>query len=242
MTPGAEVNENEALTAIAGVSNMTVHDSRRIDRMKLKGILITAIIAVFATAAMAQMEKDKLKNPAALNEKAPDVYKANFDTSAGTFVIEVHRDWDPSGADRFYNLVKNGFYDDCRFFRVVPNFMVQFGINGDPAVAGAWMKAPFKDEKVKQGNRRGYVSFAKPGMPNSRTTQVFINFKDNSDALDSQGFSAFGQVTTGMNVVDKIYSGYGQNANQQMIQTQGNEYLKKSFPKMDYIKKATIAQ
>jgi len=210
--------------------------------MKFKGLVIAALISAFAVSAMAQAEKDKLKNPAGLNEKAPDVYKASFDTSAGTFVIEVHRDWDPSGADRFYNLVKNGFYDDCRFFRVVPNFMVQFGINGDPALSNTWMNARFKDEKVKQSNKRGYVSFAKPGAPNSRTTQVFINFKDNSDSLDSQGFSAFGQVTTGMNVVDKIYSGYGQDPNQQMIQTQGNEYLKKSFPKLDYIKKATIVQ
>lgn len=209
--------------------------------MRFKGIFIAAIIVAFVSTAMAQTE-NKLKNPASFNEKAPDMYKANFETSAGNFTIEVHRDWDPSGADRFYNLVKSGFYDDCRFYRVVPNFMVQWGINGDPTVAAAWMNARFKDEKVKQGNRRGYVSFAKPQAPNARTTQVFINFKDNSDALDSQGFSAFGQVVNGMNVVDKLYGGYGGNLNQQMIQTQGNEYLKKSFPKMDYIKKATIAQ
>jgi peptidyl-prolyl cis-trans isomerase A (cyclophilin A) len=210
--------------------------------MKFKGILIAVIMSAFVVSAMAQSEKDKLKTPAALNEKAPDTYKANFDTSAGTFVIEVHRDWDPSGADRFYNLVKSGFYDDCRFYRVVPNFMVQWGINGDPTVAAAWMNARFKDEKVKQGNRRGYVSFAKPQAPNARTTQVFVNFKDNTDSLDPQGFSAFGQVTNGMNVVDKLYGGYGGNLNQQQIQAGGNEYLKKTYPKMDYIKKATIAQ
>src|SRR5215472_16668115 len=110
--------------------------------MKSKAVVLIAAIAMFAVAAGAQTAK-KLTSPATFNEKAPDAYKASFDTSAGTFVVEVHRDWDPSGADRFYNLVKGGFYDDCRFFRVVPNFMVQFGINGDPAVAGAWMKAPF---------------------------------------------------------------------------------------------------
>lgn len=206
----------------------------------LASIFLPALLLTAAgSSAVAQ---SPLSNPAALREQAPATYKARFDTTKGVFVVEVTRAWAPKGADRFYNLVKNGFFDNVRFFRVISGFMVQFGINGDPAVASAWMNARFKDEKVKQGNRRGYVSFAKPGMPNARTTQVFINFKDNSDALDAQGFSAFGQVTNGMNVVDKIYSGYGQNANQQMIQTQGNEYLKKSFPKMDYIKKATIAQ
>lgn len=210
--------------------------------MKSKTLVLVAIVGLFATVAAAQTGGNKLMNPAALTEKAPDVFKANFDTSAGAFVIEVHRDWDPSGADRFYNLVKSGFYDECRFFRVVPNFMVQFGINGDPGVSAAWMNAHFKDEKVKQGNKRAYVSFAKPAAPNMRTTQVFINFNDNSQSLDPQGFSAFGQVTSGMNVVDKIYSGYGQNPNQGLIQSQGNAYLTKSFPKLDYIKKATIAQ
>ena len=211
--------------------------------MKLGTIVVVAIIGMFAIAAAGQTGGNKLMNPAALNEKAPDVFKANFDTSAGPFVIEVHRDWDPSGADRFYNLVKSGFYDECRFFRVVPDFMVQFGINGDPAVSAAWMNARFKDEPVKQGNKRGYVVFAKPSAPaNARTTQIFINFNDNSQSLDPQGFSAFGRVTSGMNVVDKIYSGYGQNPNQGLIQSQGNAYLTKSFPKMDYVKKATIAQ
>src|SRR5579884_3941513 len=198
-----------------------------------KTLAVMTLIVAFAAAAAAQTGGNKLLNPAALNEKAPDVYKADFDTSAGKFVIEVHRDWDPSGADRFYNLVKSGFYDGCRFFRVVPNFMVQFGINGDPNVAKAWMNAHFKDEKVKEGNKRGYVSFAKPQAPNARTTQVFINFKDNSSMLDSQGFSAFGKVTSGMDVVDKINSQYGQNPNQQLIQTQGNAYLNKEFPKLD---------
>jgi len=178
--------------------------------------------------------------PESLTEQAPDSYKARFEASSGTFVIEVHRDWDPSGADRFYNLVKSGFFDECRFFRVVPGFMVQFGINGNPEVAAAWMQARFKDEPVKRGNKRGSISFAKPAAPNSRTTQVFINFVDNSRHLDSQGFSAFGEVISGMEAVDNINSEYGQSPNQGLIQAQGNEYLTKMFPALDYVKKATI--
>ena len=180
-----------------------------------------------------------LKNPSALKERAPAVYKAKFDTSAGVFVIEVHSDWAPNGADRFYNLVKNGFYDNCRFFRVVPGFMVQFGINGDPSVQRNWVNATIPDDPVKQGNARGFITFAKSAAPNSRTTQVFINFKDNS-FLNRQGFSPFGKVITGMEVVDKIYSGYGEQPDQGRIQAEGNAYLTKAFPKLDYIKKATI--
>jgi len=199
---------------------------------------------MFTLIATAQTGGGKLTNPAALNEKAPDVFKANFDTSAGPFVIEVHRDWDPFGAARFYNLVKNGFYDEARFYRVVPNFMVQWGFNADPAVTAKWSgpEARIKDSPVKQGNKRGYVTFAKPGMKDARTTQLFINFADNSQSLDPQGFSAFGRVISGMNAVDKIYSGYGEQPQQGMIASQGNAYLTKSFPKLDYIKKATIEQ
>ncbi len=180
----------------------------------------------------------KLTNPAALNEKAPDTYKAKFETSKGDFVVEVTRAWAPHGADRFYNLVKNGFYDEDRFFRVVPGFMVQFGINGDPAVARAWRTATIPDDPVKQSNKRGYITFATSG-PNSRTTQVFINFADNA-GLDRQGFAPFGQVTSGMDVVDKINSSYGESPSQQHIQMEGNAYLNKEFPKLDYVKKATI--
>jgi peptidyl-prolyl cis-trans isomerase A (cyclophilin A) len=182
-----------------------------------------------------------LKNPASLKETAPATYKANFDTSAGAIVIEVHRDWAPLGADRFYNLVKNGFFDNARFFRVVPNFMVQFGMNADPAVTAAWQGATLKDEPTKETNKRGYVTFAKTGAPNSRGTQVFINFKDNG-FLDSQGFAPFGQVVSGMDVAEKITSQYGESPNQGRITAEGNAYLTKEFPKLDYIKKATIAK
>jgi peptidyl-prolyl cis-trans isomerase A (cyclophilin A) len=177
--------------------------------------------------------------PAGLKERAPDVYKAKFETSAGAFVIEVHAAWAPNGADRFYNLVKNGFYDGCRFFRVLPGFMVQFGINGDPAIQRNWVNATIADEKVTQSNTRGFVSFAKSSAPNSRTTQVFINFADNS-RLNRDGFAPFGRVVSGMEVIDKINNAYGQKPDQNRIQLEGNAYLTKNFPKLDYIKKATI--
>jgi len=197
------------------------------------------IAAATAFAGQAGEGKASLKNPASLTEQAPATYKAAFDTSAGKFVITVHKAWAPNGADRFYNLVKNGFYDDTRFFRVVPNFMVQFGINGDPAIASSWQNANLKDDPSgKQSNKKGYVTFATRGK-DTRTTQVFINFKDNS-FLDSQGFAPFGEVTTGMDVVEKITDQYGEKPNQGSIQSQGNTYLKAQFPKLDYVKKATI--
>src|SRR3954447_17287886 len=199
-----------------------------------------AVVGMLAAAsAFAGQASDKLKTPAALTEQAPATYKAAFDTSAGKFVIEVHRAWAPNGADRFYNLVKNGFFDETRFFRVVPNFMVQFGINGDPAIAAAWQTANLKDDPAgKQSNKKGYVTFATRGK-DTRTTQVFVNFKDNA-FLDAQGFTPFGEVTTGMDVVEKITDQYGEKPNQGSIQSQGNAYLKAQFPKLDYVKKATI--
>jgi len=189
-----------------------------------------------------------LKNPGSLKEMAPPVFKVDFDTSAGMFVVEVHRDWAPNGADRFYNLVQNGFFDNARFFRVISGFMVQFGLNGDPAISSVWRDARIPRDPVKEGNKRGNITFAMQGGPNgpdTRTTQMFINFGDNSN-LDSSGFAAFGRVTKGMDVVDKIYSGYGEGApsgrgpEQGRIQAEGNAYLTKDFPKMDYIKKTTI--
>jgi peptidyl-prolyl cis-trans isomerase A (cyclophilin A) len=205
----------------------------------MKKTMFAAVAMLATAAAFAGQAPAALKNPASLTEQAPATYKAGFDTSAGTFVITVHRAWAPNGADRFYNLVKNGFFDETRFFRVVPNFMVQFGINGDPAIASAWMPARLKDDPAAgHSNKKGLVTFATSG-PNSRTTQVFINFKDNG-FLDAQGFTPFGEVTTGMDVVEKITDQYGEKPNQGSIQAQGNSYLKASFPKLDYVKKATI--
>jgi peptidyl-prolyl cis-trans isomerase A (cyclophilin A) len=199
-----------------------------------------AAVALVAGAAALAAQTDKLKNPASLNEEAPATYKASFDTSAGPFVITVHRAWAPKGAQRFYNLVKNGFFDECRFFRVVPDFMVQFGINGDPSIQSNWANANLPDDPVTQSNKKGYVTFATRGK-DTRTTQVFVNFKDNS-FLDKQGFAPFGEVTSGMDVVEKITSQYGEKPNQGSIQSQGNAYLKAQFPKLDYVKKATIAK
>ncbi len=197
------------------------------------------VVSVFAQGGGPDLSKAKLRTPAALTEQAPATYKAKFDTSKGAFVIEVHRDWSPKGADRFYNLVKNGFYDDTRFFRVVPDFMLQFGINGDPAIQRNWATANIQDDPKGQSNKKGYVTFAKTGAPNSRSTQVFINYKDNG-FLDAQGFTPFGQVISGMDVVEKITSQYGEKPNQGMIQSEGNAYLNKDFPKLDFVKKATI--
>jgi peptidyl-prolyl cis-trans isomerase A (cyclophilin A) len=182
--------------------------------------------------------KARLKTPARLKETAPATYSARFDTSVGMFVVQVHRDWAPKGADRFYNLVKNGYFDGTRFFRVMPNFMVQFGINGDPAIQSAWRDANITDDPVTESNKRGNITFATAG-PGTRTTQVFINFKNNA-GLDAQGFAPFGEVVSGMEVVDKINAEYGELPDQGRVQTQGNAYLARAFPKLDYIRKATI--
>ena len=182
-----------------------------------------------------------LRNPAALKETAPATFNVNFVTTAGSFVLQVTRAWAPKGADRFYNLVKHGYYNDTRFFRVVPNFMVQFGINGDPKLQDVWREASIADDPVTQSNKRGFVTFAKRNMPNSRSTQVFINFKDNT-GLDGQGFAPFGQVISGMDVVDKINAEYGEEPDQGRIQFEGNAYLAKEFPRLTVMKSVTIAK
>jgi peptidyl-prolyl cis-trans isomerase A (cyclophilin A) len=213
--------------------------------------LITFFLASFLVACSGAGEaqdrgRAALMNPSEANETAPDVFQAEFDTSKGTFVIEVHRGWAPLGADRFYNLVKRGYYDDVRFFRVLDGFMAQFGISGDPALNTAWRQARIQDDPVTESNRRGYVSYAMAG-PNTRTTQLFINYGDNSN-LDSSGFSPFGQVTSGMDVVDSLYSDYGEGApggrgpDQGRMQAEGNNYLTDSFPMLDFINSATIVE
>lgn len=187
---------------------------------------------------------DILKDPSKAVEKAPETFKVKFATTKGDFTLEVTRAWAPLGADRFYNLVKNGYFTDVAFFRVISGFMVQFGIHGDPAVAAAWRPARIQDDPVKQSNTKGYISYAMAG-PNTRTTQLFINYGDNA-RLDDMGFSPFGKVTEGMNVVESIYSGYGEGApngmgpDQGRVQMEGNAYLKAQFPKMDYIKSAQL--
>ena len=215
--------------------------------MILGSALAVAVAASVAVNAQADLQKlAQLRNPAALNEKAPDKFNAVFDTSKGSFTITVTRAWAPLGADRFYNLVKSGFYDDVRFFRVISGFMAQVGIHGNPTIAKAWVGARIQDDPVKQSNRRGFVSFATAGA-NTRTTQIFINFGDNV-SLDKMGFAPFGEVTNGMGVIDKLYSGYGEGApsgkgpDQQRVQGEGNAYLNKEFPRLDFIKAATIGK
>lgn len=175
---------------------------------------------------------------------APAKFKVRFKTTKGDVIIEVTRAWAPRGADRFYNLVKIGYFSEVAFFRVIPGFMAQFGIHGDPAISAKWQAAKIQDDPVKTSNKRGYLTFAMAG-PNTRTVQFFISYRDNS-SLDSQGFSPFGRVVTGMDVIDSVYSGYGEGAPsgrgpaQGSVQTQGNTYLKKSFPKLDYIVSASL--
>lgn len=179
-----------------------------------------------------------LLDPSRAAETAPDLYKVRFETTAGNFVVEIHRDWAPRGADRFYNLVKIGFFDDTGFFRVVPGFVVQFGLHGDPAVNAKWRGAAILDDPVVASNEAGTITFA-TGGPNTRTTQMFINFGNNA-GLDRQGFSPIGKVVEGMDVVNKIFPGYREMPNQGQIQLRGNDYLKSSFPKMDFIVRAKV--
>jgi cyclophilin family peptidyl-prolyl cis-trans isomerase len=187
-----------------------------------------------------------LLDPPHATEQAPDRFRVRFETTKGPFVIEVTRAWAPRGADRFYNLVRVGYYDDVAFFRVIENFMVQFGIHGDPAVNAAWRQARIPDDPVTQSNKRGMVTYAMAG-PDTRTTQLFINFRDNA-GLDGQGFSPFGRVVEGLSVVDSLYSGYGEGApsgvgpEQGRAQGEGNAYLKSRFPKLDFVKTARLVK
>jgi peptidyl-prolyl cis-trans isomerase A (cyclophilin A) len=180
-----------------------------------------------------------------LHAKAPDLYRVRFSTTHGDFVVEVHRDWAPLGADRFYNLVKNRFFTNVAFFRYAPGFIVQFGISPDPKVTAAWSKAPIKDDPVKEHNTKGTLVYAMGG-PNTRTTQFFINLKDNP-SLDGMGFAPIGTVTEGMDIVEGLYSGYGEmkemggaGPSQELLTNEGKAYLDKSFPKLDSIKSATV--
>lgn len=179
-----------------------------------------------------------LTNPASLKETAPETFKVKVTTAKGDFVLQVNRSWSPLGADRFYNLVRAGFFTDAYFFRIVKGFVTQFGIHSNPAISKAWRAANIPDDPVRESNKRGTLSFATAG-PNTRTTQIFINLVDNA-RLDSMGFSPFAQVVEGMDVVDKLYDGYGEAPDQGMIQEQGGAYLKKNFPLMDNIKSAVI--
>ena len=216
--------------------------SRLTNRSVARGVLAAAAAALLVAGLTACVASDAqscaLCSPASLTEQAPATFQAAFDTSKGRFVVEAHREWAPLGADRFYNLVKSGFFDDVRFFRVIGGQLAQFGMHGDPRVQAAWRDAEVQDDPVRHGNVRGSVSFASRG-PNTRTTQLFINLTDNR-AYDRLGFAPFAEVVSGMDVVDGLFAGYEERPEQPLIDEEGNAYLTREFPNLDYVKKAAI--
>jgi peptidyl-prolyl cis-trans isomerase A (cyclophilin A) len=205
---------------------------------------LAALVALTMAASRVRHANAPVVGQAGQDAVAPATFRARFETSKGAFVVEVHRDWAPHGADRFYALVKSNFFDGARFFRVISGFMAQFGIAGDPKVSNEWRPRVIPDDPVRQSNTRGMVTFATAG-PDTRTTQLFVNFADNH-ALDQQGFAPIGQVVEGMDVVDQLYAGYGDGPpdgngpNQGQIESEGNAYLQHDFPKLDYVTKAEI--
>ncbi|HET7146403.1 MAG TPA: peptidylprolyl isomerase [Gaiellaceae bacterium] len=206
---------------------------------------LVPLLAVFALAACggggSSGPPSELLHPAKLTAKAPQLFDIEFHTTKGDFVVTVHRTWAPNGADRLYNLAKNGFFDGEKFFRVVPGFVVQFGISPYPEVSKAWRDAMIPDDVVTNHNTRGTVSFASAG-PNTRTTQIFVNLGDNR-GLDNNGFAPVGSVVSGMKVLDKLYSGYGDDPtpHQPEMETQGNAWLEDHYPKLDSIETAEVA-
>jgi peptidyl-prolyl cis-trans isomerase A (cyclophilin A) len=214
--------------------------------MNAKSFIVAAALAALAACNNSQSRTTSLINPspADLAQPAPDSFTVRFETSKGQFTVRAYRAWAPNGVDRFHFLVNNGFYDGARFFRTLPNFVVQFGLNGNPAVSKAWETRTIPDEPVKQSNQAGFITYAMGG-PNSRTTQIFINKVDNS-RLDAMGFAPFAKVIDGMHVIEQFYGGYGDGnrggPDQRMIREQGNPYLDRQFPKLDSIVKARIVK
>ena len=220
---------------------------------KLTTTLLAAVVIVgcgngdSANAADAAADAAKVKSvlmnkdSPEMKKQAPEKYKARFETGKGAFVIEVERKLSPRGADRFYNLVNNGYYDGVKFFRVSPGFVVQWGMHGDPAINAIWSEARIMDDPVATSNVKGSITFAKPQAPNARSTQVFINFKDNS-FLDKMGFPPFGHVVEGMEVVEALNGEYGEapTPKQGEIAARGNAFLNEAFPNLDTILSAKI--
>jgi peptidyl-prolyl cis-trans isomerase A (cyclophilin A) len=213
----------------------------------MKKLRLTAACAALCAAlagCSASKPRNQAKKAPELPAAPPAVFRAVLETSKGRIVIETHRDWAPHGVDQFYTLLRTGFFDDARFFRVVQDYVAQFGINGDPEISRLWTSAVIPDDPVKQSNVRGAVTFAASG-PNTRTTQLFINLHDNK-SLDKSGFAPIGMVVEGMDAADRLYFLYGDTQprgdgpNPRRIEKEGNEYLKFVFSRMDFIKKATI--
>ena len=204
--------------------------------------LAVTLSAVTGSAlAFPQSGHPAMLDPAQAKEKAPETFRAKFETTKGDIVFECTREWAPNGVDRFYNLVKIGFFDDVAFFRVVKSFVAQWGIHGDPKVSAVWSDANLPPDPVKQSNKRGMLTYAMAGRPDTRSTQLFVNFKDNTN-LDAMGFAPICKVAEGMDIADKLYGTYGESITdkQGLIQSQGNDYLRSKWPELDYIKTATI--
>jgi cyclophilin family peptidyl-prolyl cis-trans isomerase len=206
--------------------------------------------ALLLSSEQAETPRALLLHPAApeLNRTAPEVSRVRLETSQGPIVIELHREWSPHGVDRFYNLSRAGYYDDARFFRVTAGRWSQFGINGDPAIATAWRTQTIPDDTRRQSNIRGTVAFAF-AVPNGRTTQVFINLRDNSATHDLEPFVPIGRVIEGMDVADRLFSGYGETSGsgiragkQDILFKEGNAYLQQNFPKLDWIRQAIVLE
>lgn len=211
-------------------------------------ILVHLPLAGYAQGSAAPLAESPLFTPSALemNRPAPELFRVRLETSKGAIVLEIHRDWAPHGADRFYNLVRAGFYDDARFFRVIVGRWAQFGIPGDPKLARLWRNQTIPDDPRRESNVRGTIAYAF-AVPNGRTTQVFINLRDNSATHDPEPFVPFGRIVEGMQVADALYAGYGESAGggirggkQGPLFEEGNHYLKAHFPQLDYIKRAVV--
>jgi len=215
-------------------------------RRKLAVVLsVAAALALAGCSQSSDANKETAATIPAKDQQSPDLFKVNFDTSKGPVVVEIHRDWAPNGVDHFYTLVKTGFFDQVRIYRVVRDFVALFGIAADPKTNALWANGNIPDDPVRQSNVRGTLTYAATGMPNSRSTQLFFNLRNNS-MLDSRGFAPIGKVVSGMDAVDSFYNSYGDmppngmGPDPSMIGEQGNSYLDNHFPRLDYIKKATV--
>jgi cyclophilin family peptidyl-prolyl cis-trans isomerase len=208
------------------------------------------LVALLGACASLGVRDQTLLHPEApeINRRAPDRFRVRLETSKGVAVLEIHREWSPHGADRFYNLVRHGYYDEARFFRVIAGHWAQFGIHGDPRVSALWRGRTIPDDPRRESNRRGMIAYAF-AVPDGRTTQVFINLRDNSETLDAQGFAPFGKVIEGMKVVDALNAEYGETAGggirggkQEPLFAGGNGYLAREFPRLDFIRRASIVK
>jgi len=241
------VNQNNLILSLLAITALAGCKDKTPEAKEAPANVAPARAEGEAAEVALEVKRPKLLKPAeAVAPQVPSIFRVKFETTKGDFVVEARKDWAPKGAERFYNLVFNGYFTDIAFFRAIDGFMVQFGISGSPKIAQAWKDAVFPDDPVKQMNRRGNVSFATSG-PDSRTTQMFINYADNF-RLDTMGFAPFGTVVEGMDVVDALYKGYGEGApagrgpSQSRIQAEGNAYLRKEFPQLDYIKSASFVR